>query len=122
MVRDDPVTPTATPVQQLQRTAAGARLADRPNAPVARGGQNHNSSPSGEQYLTAVCEHAAEMDVQTLLVGITWSSRKPVEGTDDFEGGTWRPGRVLNDDEWLYLVPPGDVGAVQIRLLRTDAA
>jgi hypothetical protein len=38
------------------------------------------------------------------------------EGRFDADG--WRPGRVLNGDERLNLVPLDDLGAVRIRLLR----
>jgi hypothetical protein len=37
-----------------------------------------------------------------------------------YQDGAWRPGRVLNGDERLYLVPPDDLGAGRIRLLRTS--
>ncbi len=36
-----------------------------------------------------------------------------------FEAGMWRPGRVLNGDERLYVVPLDDLGIVRVRLLRT---
>src|SRR4051794_9452747 len=41
------------------------------------------------------------------------------EGT--FAGGRWVPGRVLNGDERLFVLPADDVGAVRIRLLRIPA-
>jgi hypothetical protein len=37
-----------------------------------------------------------------------------------FEDGVWRPGRALNGNERLYLVPPDDLGAVRIRRIRLD--
>jgi hypothetical protein len=35
-----------------------------------------------------------------------------------FEAGRWVPGRALNGDERLFLLPADDLGAVRIRLLR----
>ena len=76
--------PNATGTPHLRRTAAGAQLVFDGIPRLLLAGQAHNSSPSGEQYFTAVCEHVAKMNVQTLLVGISWSSTEPVEGADDF--------------------------------------
>ena len=76
----------ATSVPQLPRTAGGAQLLIDGAPRLLLAGQAHNSSPSGEQYFAAVCEHVAKMNVQTLLVGIGWSSTEPVEGDDDFTG------------------------------------
>jgi Domain of unknown function (DUF5597)/Beta-galactosidase len=49
------------------------------------------------------------------IVEIDWA----VEGR--YENGSWRPGRELNGDERLFLVPPDDFGAVRIRLLITSS-
>ncbi|HEY5842524.1 MAG TPA: DUF5597 domain-containing protein [Mycobacterium sp.] len=76
--------PNGASVPQLRRTAGGAQFLIDGTPRLLLAGQAHNSSPSGEQYFTAVCEHVAEMNVQTLLVGISWSSTEPVEGTADF--------------------------------------
>ena len=37
-----------------------------------------------------------------------------------FVDGTWRRGRALNGDERLFLIPSDEIGAVRIRLLRTN--
>ena len=37
-----------------------------------------------------------------------------------FVNGTWHPGRALNGDERLFLIPSDEIGAVRIRLLRTN--
>ena len=85
MTQDDvKMAPNATGTPHLRRTAAGAQLVIDGTPRLLLAGQAHNSSPSSEQYFTAVCEHVAKMNVQTLLVGISWSSTEPVEGTDDF--------------------------------------
>ena len=39
-----------------------------------------------------------------------------------FADGTWVPGRVLNGDERLFVVPADDLGMVRIRLLRLPLA
>ena len=35
-----------------------------------------------------------------------------------FSAGTWVPGRLLNGDERLFVLPADDLGMVRIRLLR----
>jgi hypothetical protein len=39
-----------------------------------------------------------------------------------FESGRWIPGRLLNGDERLFLLPEDDIAVVRIRLLRYSAA
>ena len=34
--------------------------------------------------------------------------------------GTWHPGRALNGDERLFLIPSDEIGAVRISLLLTN--
>ena len=69
----------------------------------------------------------AEADDQFLLVGqgigLDFSCGADVVEVDSveegrFESGRWVPGRVLNGDERLFLLPGDDIGVVRIRLLR----
>ena len=76
----------ATSVPQLHRTAGGAQLLIDGAPRLLLAGQAHNSAPSGERYFAELCDHVAKMNVQTLLVGVGWSSTEPVEGDDDFTG------------------------------------
>lgn len=59
-------------------------------------------------------------------VGIDFSQSTDVVEVDSveqghFEAGQWVPGRVLNGDERLFLLPAADLGMVRIRLLRRPA-
>jgi hypothetical protein len=39
-----------------------------------------------------------------------------------FDSGRWVPGRALNGDERLFLLPADDLGVVRIRLLHLPSA
>ena len=68
----------------------------------------------------------AEGEDQFLLVGqgvgLDFCGRRDLVEIDSveegrFESGRWVPGRALNGDERLFLLPFDDLGAVRIRLL-----
>ena len=72
----------------------------------------------------------AEVEDGFVLVGqgltVDFSHAVDVVEIDHVEEGRmgldgWQPGRVLNGDERLYLVPIDHLGVVRIRLLRTTA-
>jgi hypothetical protein len=69
----------------------------------------------------------AEADGQFLLVGqdLALDFTHPHDAVEidhveegRFRDGNWLPGRIINGDERLFLVPPDDIGAVRIHLLR----
>ena len=60
-------------------------------------------------------------------VGVDFASDRVVVELDAveegrFESGQWVPGRLLNGDERLFLLPPDELGAVRIRLLGIPAS
>jgi hypothetical protein len=95
-----------------------------PPAPSETEGAAVGPSPADQRPFGLVI---AEVPDQFLLVGqgvgLDFSADGDVVEIDTveegrFEAGRWLPGRALNGDERLFLVPAGEVAAVRIRLLR----
>jgi hypothetical protein len=94
-----------------------------PPAPSETDGSPHGPSPADARPFALVI---AEGEDQFLLVGqgvgLDFSRGADVVEIDSveegrFESGRWVPGRALNGDERLFLLPLDGLGAVRIRLL-----
>jgi hypothetical protein len=94
-----------------------------PPAPSETDGSPHGPSPADQRPFGIVI---AEGEDQFLLVGqgvgLDFSRNGALIEIDSveegrFEGGRWVPGRALNGDERLFLLPFDDLGVVRIRLL-----
>ncbi|HEY5844693.1 MAG TPA: DUF5597 domain-containing protein, partial [Mycobacterium sp.] len=121
-------------IAQGSRDLIGSMLLDAgvpvppppPPAPSETAGAGIPPQPADQRPFGLIITEGPD---QFLLVGqgLTANFRHPdgpVELDHAEEGrfidGTWHPGRALNGDERLYLVPTDEIGAVRIRLLRTD--
>jgi hypothetical protein len=94
-----------------------------PPAPSETEGSPHGPSPADARPFALVI---AEAEDQFLLVGqgvgLDFSRGADLVEVDSveegrFESGRWVPGRALNGDERLFLLPLDGLGAVRIRLL-----
>jgi hypothetical protein len=94
-----------------------------PPAPSETDGSPHGPSPADARPFALVI---AEAEDQFLLVGqgvgLDFSRGADLVEVDSveegrFEAGRWVPGRALNGDERLFLLPLDGLGAVRIRLL-----
>ena len=94
-----------------------------PPAPSETDGSPHGPSPADARPFALVI---AEAEDQFLLVGqgvgLDFSRGADLVEVDSveegrFESGRWVPGRALNGDERLFLLPLDGLGAVRIRLL-----
>ena len=95
-----------------------------PPPPSETDGGPHGPSPADVRPFGLVI---AEAEDQFLLVGqgvgLDFShgdDRVEIDSVEEgrVEAGRWVPGRALNGDERLFLLPFDDLGAVRIRLLR----
>jgi hypothetical protein len=94
-----------------------------PPAPSETDGSPHGPSPADARPFALVI---AEAEDQFLLVGQgvgldfgRGADLVEVDSVEEgrFESGRWVPGRALNGDERLFLLPLDGLGAVRIRLL-----
>jgi hypothetical protein len=94
-----------------------------PPAPSETEGSPHGPSPADTRPFGLVIAEAAD---QFLLVGqgvgLDFSRGGDLVEIDSveegrFEAGRWVPGRALNGDERLFILPFDDLGVVRIRLL-----
>ncbi len=94
-----------------------------PPPPSETDGSPHGPSPADARPFGLVI---AEAEDQFLLVGqgvgLDFSRGADLVEVDSveegrFDSGRWVPGRALNGDERLFLLPFDDLGAVRIRLL-----
>src|SRR3954466_14066580 len=94
-----------------------------PPAPSETDGSPHGPSPADARPFALVI---AEAEDQFLLVGqgvgldFSWGADLvEIDSVEEgrFDSGDWVPGRALNGDERLFLLPLDGLGAVRIRLL-----
>lgn len=100
---------------------ANAWLGPQPGQPMA--GDYPSGGPVGRVMGLVIAEEPDQVLLIGQGVGLDFCSPGDVVEVDSveegrFEAGRWVPGRALNGDERLFVLPADDIAAVRIRVLR----
>lgn len=139
----------ASPIPHLRKQGTATQLIVAGKPLLMLGGELHNSSSSSLEYMEPIWPKLARMNLNTVLVALSWELVEPEEGQFDFrlvdgliEGarrhnlrlvflwfGSWKnsrssyvPGWVKQDQDRFPLVRIGDGRKLEILSTLSDAA